>query len=57
MVEERHDSFKFDVTLKSDNHEERIKILEEDIEALKSRPVATGGGNVEIDYSILASKD
>jgi len=57
MVEERHDTFKFDFTTTKDNHEERIKILEEDVAALKTRPVATGGGNVEIDYSILASKD
>ena len=34
----------------------RVKICEEDIDELKNRPVATGGG-VEIDYSLLCSKE
>ena len=34
--------------------ETRIAILEEEVEALKNRPV---GGNVDIDYSRLASAD
>ena len=35
---------------------ERVKIAEDDIEDLKNRPVATGGGG-EIDYSLLCSKE
>ncbi len=34
----------------------RVKICEEDIDELKNRPVATGGG-VEIDYSLLCTKE
>jgi hypothetical protein len=34
-----------------------MKIAEEDIDELKNRPLATGGGNVEIDYSLLCSKE
>ena len=37
--------------------EKRIKILEEEVEALKKRPVASGNNNVEIDYSKLASNE
>jgi len=34
----------------------RIKITEDDIDDLKNRPIATGGG-AEIDYSLLCSKE
>ena len=57
MNDERHENYKFDVDLKFEGHEERIKILEEAVAELRARPVATGGGNVEIYYSVLASKD
>ena len=57
MNDERHENYKFDVDLKFEGHEERIKILEEAVAELRARPVATGGGNVEIDYSVLASKE
>ena len=37
--------------------ESRIAILEEEVEALKNRPVATGGGEVSIDYSKIATNE
>ena len=36
--------------------EERMQQAEEDIDELKNRPIATGGGG-EIDYSLLCSKE
>jgi len=36
--------------------ESRIAILEEEVEALKNRPIATGGGE-SIDYSRIASNE
>ena len=40
---------------KNDNYQERITKLEELVEELKMRPVASGGG--EVDYSILCMKE
>ena len=39
-----------------ENLQGRMKIAEDDIDDLKNRPIATGGG-AEIDYSLLCSKE
>lgn len=54
---DRHETLKTDLGVQFDLLENRVKVLEDDVDALKKRPVATGGGNVQIDYNILCSKD
>lgn len=36
---------------------ERVKVNEDDIEELKNRPIATGGGGPDIDLSQLCTRD
>lgn len=43
---DRHETLKTDLGVQFDLLENRVKVLEDDVDALKKRPVATGGGNV-----------
>ena len=45
-----------EIIARLNNHEERIVVLEKEVDILKKRPIATGGP-VDIDYDAICSKE